>query len=84
VFIPYAGVLADITANHRLYASYTTIFLPQNAQDRNFVQLDPIRGKSYEVGLKSAFFNEALQTSVALFRIEQDNLAQIDGAPITR
>lgn len=84
VFIPYAGVLADITANHRLYASYTTIILPQNAQDRNFVQLDPIRGKSYEVGLKSAFFNEALQTSVALFRIEQDNLAQIDGAPITR
>ena len=84
VFIPYAGLLADITANHRLYASYTTIFLPQNAQDRNFEQLDPIKGKSYEVGLKSAFFNEALQTSVALFRIEQDNLAQIDGPSITR
>jgi outer membrane receptor for ferric coprogen and ferric-rhodotorulic acid len=84
VFIPYVGTLADITPNHRLYASYTTIFLPQNVQDRNFAQLDPIRGKAYEVGLKSAFFNEALQTSVALFRIEQDNLAQIDGAPITR
>ncbi|WP_294392059.1 TonB-dependent siderophore receptor [uncultured Sphingomonas sp.] len=84
VFIPYVGVLADITPNHRLYASYTTIFLPQNAQDRTFTQLDPIRGKAYEVGLKSAFFNEALQTSVALFRIEQDNLAQIDGPPITR
>lgn len=84
VFIPYAGVLADITPNHRLYASYTTIFQPQNAQDRNFEQLDPIQGKAYEVGLKSAFFNEALQTSIALFRIEQDNLAQIDGEPITR
>jgi outer membrane receptor for ferric coprogen and ferric-rhodotorulic acid len=84
VFIPYVGVLADITPNHRLYASYTTIFLPQNAQDRNFEQLDPIEGKAYEVGLKSAFFNEALQTSVALFRIEQDNLAQIDGPPIVR
>ncbi|WP_407036358.1 TonB-dependent siderophore receptor [Facivitalis istanbulensis] len=84
VFIPYVGVLADITPNHRFYASYTTIFLPQNAQDRNYVQLDPIRGKSYEVGLKSAFFDDALQTSVALFRIEQDNLAQIDGSPITR
>ncbi len=84
VFIPYIGALADITSNHRLYASYTTIFLPQNSQDRNFAQLDPIQGKAYEVGLKSAFFNEALQTSVALFRIEQDNLAQIDGAPITR
>lgn len=79
VFIPYVGVLADLTPNHRLYASYTTIFQPQNARDRQFEQLDPIRGKSYEVGLKSAFFNEALQTSVALFRIEQDNLAQLDG-----
>ena len=84
VFIPYVGILADVTPNHRLYASYTTIFLPQNAQDRNFVQLDPIQGKAYEVGLKSAFFHEALQTSVALFRIEQDNLAQIDGPSITR
>lgn len=84
VFIPYVGVLADITPNHRLYASYTTIFQPQNAQDRNFEQLDPIQGKAYEVGLKSAFFNEALQTSAALFRIEQDNLAQLDGPPITR
>ncbi len=84
VFIPYIGALADITPNHRLYASYTTIFLPQNAQDRNFDQLDPIQGRAYEIGLKSAFFGEALQTSVALFRIEQDNLAQIDGAPITR
>lgn len=84
VFIPYVGALVDLTPNHRLYASYTTIFLPQNAQDRDFVQLDPIQGKAYEAGLKSAFFNEALQTSVAVFRIEQDNLAQIDGAPITR
>ncbi|WP_076745478.1 TonB-dependent siderophore receptor [Sphingomonas jeddahensis] len=84
VFIPYLGALVDITPNHRLYASYTTIFLPQNAQDRNFEQLDPIRGKAYEIGLKSAFFNEALQTSVALFRIEQDNLAQIDGEQIIR
>jgi outer-membrane receptor for ferric coprogen and ferric-rhodotorulic acid len=84
VFIPYLGALVDVTPNHRLYASYTTIFLPQNAQDRNFVQLDPVEGKAYEVGLKSAFFNEALQTSVALFRIEQDNLAQIDGPPINR
>lgn len=84
VFIPYVGALVDITPNHRLYASYTTIFLPQTERDRNFEQLDPIQGKAYEVGLKSAFFNEALQTSVALFRIEQDNLAQIDGELITR
>lgn len=78
VFIPYVGALFDITPNHRLYASYTRIFQPQSAVDRNLVQLDPLEGNAYEIGLKSAFFDEALQTSVALFRIEQDNLAQPD------
>ncbi|WP_343616786.1 TonB-dependent siderophore receptor [Novosphingobium sp.] len=82
VFIPYAGVLADLAHNHRLYASYTTIYQPQNLRDRNYNQLDPVTGKSYEVGVKSAFFNEALQTSAALFRIEQDNLGQVDGEQI--
>ncbi|EJL23047.1 TonB-dependent siderophore receptor [Novosphingobium sp. AP12] len=83
VFIPYVGALYDVTPNHRLYASYTTIFSPQNYVDRNFRQLDPLDGKAYEIGLKSSFFENALQTSLSLFRIEQDNVAVMDGAPIT-
>lgn len=78
VFVPYAGVLYDLTDTHRLYASYTAIFQPQNAQDRNGDFLDPITGQSSEIGLKSAFFDDRLQTSLAVFRIEQDNLAQTD------
>lgn len=78
VFIPYVGALYDLTPNHRLYASFTKIFQPQGLLDRNLVQLDPLDGKAYEIGLKSAFFNEALQTSIALFRIEQDNVGQPD------
>jgi outer-membrane receptor for ferric coprogen and ferric-rhodotorulic acid len=79
VFIPYVGALYDVTPHHRLYASYTRIFQPQNFLDRNFVQLAPLNGKAYEIGLKSAFFNDALQTSIALFHIRQDNVAQADG-----
>jgi outer membrane receptor for ferric coprogen and ferric-rhodotorulic acid len=78
VFIPYVGALFDLTTNHRLYASYTKIFQPQSARDRNLNTLDPLEGNAYEVGVKSAFFNDALQTSIALFRIDQDNLAQPD------
>lgn len=78
VFIPYLGALYDITPTHRVYASYTEIFQPQDARDRNGDYLDPVTGKAYEIGLKSAFFDDALQTSVAVFRIEQDNLAQVD------
>jgi len=82
VFIPYVGALYDLTPNHHLYASYTKIFQPQNNLDRNLRQLDPLDGKAYEIGLKSSFFGDALQTSLALFRIEQDNLAVLDGPPI--
>ena len=78
VFIPYAGALYDLSAEHRLYASYTEIFMPQNAQDRYGDYLDPLEGRSYEIGVKSAFFADRLHASLALFRIEQDNLAQDD------
>jgi outer membrane receptor for ferric coprogen and ferric-rhodotorulic acid len=77
VFIPYVGALYDVTSNHRVYASYTKIFQPQNLFDRNLQLLDPLDGNAYEIGLKSRFFGDALQTSIALFRIEQDNVGQI-------
>nr|WP_275446465.1 TonB-dependent siderophore receptor [Pseudoalteromonas sp. OF7H-1] len=78
VFIPYAGALYDMSTTQRVYASYTEIFQPQNAQDRNGDFLEPIKGKSYEVGLKSTYLDDALQTTLAIFQIEQDNLAQDD------
>ena len=82
VFIPYVGALYDITPNHRLYASFTKIFQPQNLYDREHQLLDPLDGDAYEIGLKSSFFGDALQTSIALFRIEQDNVGQIDGPEV--
>lgn len=78
VVIPYGGILYDLNDAHRLYVSYTEIFKPQNNRDRYGNFLDPIAGKSYEVGLKSAYFDGALQTTATFFKILQDNLAQID------
>lgn len=78
VVVPYVGALYDLSPNHRLYAAYTEIFQPQNAQDYKGAYLDPITGESLEGGLKSAFFGDKLQTTVAVFRIVQDNLAQTD------
>jgi outer membrane receptor for ferric coprogen and ferric-rhodotorulic acid len=78
VFVPYVGALYDLSPNHRLYASYTEIFQPQDARDYTGAYLDPVTGESAEIGLKSAFFDERLQTTVAVFRIVQDNLAQVD------
>ncbi|WP_404821887.1 TonB-dependent siderophore receptor [Pseudoalteromonas undina] len=78
VFVPYFGALYDLTKQHRVYASYTEIFKPQNSLDANGDLLDPLTGLSAEIGLKSAYFNERLQTSLAIFQIEQDNLAVKD------
>jgi outer membrane receptor for ferric coprogen and ferric-rhodotorulic acid len=82
VFIPYVGALYDVAPNHRVYASFTKIFQPQNLYTRTRELIDPLKGNAYEVGLKSNFFGDALQTSVALFRIEQDNVGQTDGEQI--
>jgi outer-membrane receptor for ferric coprogen and ferric-rhodotorulic acid len=78
VFVPYVGALYDITDQHRAYSSFTEIFKPQKALDRAGRQLDPVVGRSYEIGLKSAYLSGALQTTLAVFRIEQDNVAQPD------
>lgn len=75
---PYAGALYDITDQHRVYTSYTEIFNPQTNFDRYGQLLDPKVGKSYEAGLKSRFMDGDLEATLAVFSIEQDNLAVTD------
>ena len=79
---PYAGVVYDIDDTWSAYASYTSIFQPQTQRDSNKNYLDPIQGKNYEAGVKSDWNNSRLTASIAVFRIEQDNLAQEDGTYI--
>ncbi len=79
---PYAGLVFDINENWSTYASYTSIFQPQNDKDSSGKYLKPITGNNYEVGLKSDWMDSRLTTTLAVFRIEQDNLAQSTGVPI--
>lgn len=72
---PYAGLVFDLGAETSLYASYTNIFKPQTARDRNGRYLDPLIGKSYEGGIKGEFLAGRLNASAAVFRIDQDNFA---------
>ena len=76
---PYAGVVYDINETYSAYASYTDIFQPQQQRDINGDYLDPILGKSTEIGVKGAFFGDRLNASAAIFEIVQDNLAQSTG-----
>lgn len=79
---PYAGLVYDIDDNWSTYASYTSIFQPQNKRDSSGKYLSPITGNNYELGLKSDWMNSRLTTTLTVFRIEQDNVGQSTGVPI--
>lgn len=81
VFVPYAGLMYQVAPEHNLYVSQTEIFKPQNARDVTGKYIEPVTGTNLELGLKSALLDGALQTSVAVFQIQQDNLAQNTNVP---
>lgn len=83
VFTPYAGAIFDFNDNLSAYVSYTSIFNPQTARDRNGRYLDPIEGNNYEAGLKADLMDGRLRASAAIFRVEQDNFAVPDIDPET-
>ncbi|AHF77010.1 TonB-dependent siderophore receptor [Sodalis praecaptivus] len=73
---PYAGLVYDINESWSAYASYTSIFQPQTYRDSSGHYLSPVTGKSYETGLKSAWLDGRLTATMAIFRIEQNNVGE--------
>ncbi|MDK8265113.1 TonB-dependent siderophore receptor [Pseudomonas oryzihabitans] len=74
---PYAGIIYDLNDIYSIYASYTEIFKPQSEQNSGGSVLEPMTGRSYEIGLKGAYFDGALNASVALFDTIQENRAYL-------
>ncbi|MPM60983.1 FhuE receptor [bioreactor metagenome] len=82
-FTPYAGLIYDINRTYSAYASYTTIFQPQNNRRPDGSILPPIDGKSYELGVKAAYLDGRLNTAASIYQTRQNNLAQaIPGATV--
>ncbi len=78
-FAPYVGLVWDFSKRWSAYASHASIFQPQTSQfSASGSPLDPIEGNTYELGVKGEFKEGKLNTSFALFRIEQQNRAQED------
>lgn len=71
----YAGLIYTLDDHHSVYASYSDIFTPQSAQDTSGTPVKPIVGKNYEIGIKGEYFDGALNASLALFRVDQENRA---------
>jgi outer membrane receptor for ferric coprogen and ferric-rhodotorulic acid len=75
---PYAGVVYMLNPQWSAYASYTSIFSPQAYRDRNNRVIDPLEGNNAELGIKGDLLDGLLSTSVSVFHLRQDNLAEMD------
>lgn len=80
VFIPYVGVTQALDDTWSVYASYTKIFNPQlyYVRDINDQPLPPEEGTSYEAGIKASFNEGAINSSLSVFKTEQESLAVWD------
>lgn len=74
--IPYVGLVYDIDENWSTYASYTETFMPQGERDLNLNRLTPTEGNSKEIGVKSAWFDNRLNASFAVFDAKHEGLAE--------
>lgn len=72
---PYLGFTWEIFDGLNAYASYSDIYQPQYVLGEDLNALGSAEGKSYELGVKKQFANNAL-ISLALFRTKQSNLQE--------
>jgi outer membrane receptor for ferric coprogen and ferric-rhodotorulic acid len=75
---PYAGIVYDLSREWSVYASYTDVFTPQTERDTAGSVIKPIIGSNYEIGLKGELMDGRINTSLALFRYDQENRAVLD------
>jgi outer membrane receptor for ferric coprogen and ferric-rhodotorulic acid len=81
--IPYAGLIVDIGSNYSAFASFTEIFKPQIARDVEGAYLDPVDGRSFEVGVKAEYFEGRLNAGLTVFETRQNNVAAPAYDPLT-
>ena len=77
-FTPYAGIVYDLNREWAVYASYTDVFEPQTARTTSGSVLKPVIGSNYEIGLKGELMDGRVNTSLAVFRYDQENRAVND------
>ncbi|ARP79718.1 TonB-dependent siderophore receptor [Bordetella genomosp. 8] len=77
-FLPSAGLVWDITPSTTAYANFSRFMTAQTATSFTGALLPPRTGEQYEIGLKNSFLDNRLNTTVALFRINDKDRAVTD------
>jgi len=78
-FTPYGGLIYALNEQWSAYASYADIFKPQTELTEENSTLKPIEGANYEMGLKGELLDGRVNTTLALFQVDQQNRAQYNG-----
>lgn len=68
ILTPYLGTSYDLSDWLSAYASYSTIYKPQDKEDQNHRRLDPEQGSTYEIGLKGEWLDGKLGANLALYQ----------------
>lgn len=77
-FLPSAALVWDIVPSLTAYANYSRFLDNQTETTYTGAGLPPRSGEQYEVGLKGSFLGGRLNTTTALFRINDNNRAVDD------
>ncbi|WP_419768171.1 TonB-dependent siderophore receptor [Arcobacter sp.] len=75
---PSFGIVYHVTDKTSLYTNYSKSFTPNSATDKSGNILDPEIGKGYEIGIKQKLFDDRLNLTAAIFKIEKENIALAD------
>ena len=82
VFVPYDGIVYDVSKSVSVYASTAEIYQSQAGKfsaPLPGTPLDPVRGRTYELGIKGAWSKDLI-ASAALFRTEKKGEGIVDPA----
>lgn len=82
VFLPYTGLMYDLTSEWSVYTSVAEIYKSQADRLKGPAPgtsaLDPITGRNYELGIKGELFGGRLNTYAALYYTKRDGEAVRD------
>lgn len=77
---PLYGALVKLTNDLSAFATYSESLEPQLGADADGKGLQPVLGKGYDVGLKSALLNGQLAGSVSFYGVKRENISSRDSA----
>ncbi|MEX3593033.1 MAG: TonB-dependent siderophore receptor [Burkholderia sp.] len=77
-FLPSVGLVWDITRTTTAYASFSRFLVAQVENEVGGSLVPPRTGEQYEIGVKNSFLGGRLNTTAALFRINDNNRTVAD------